>query len=372
MGHRTKLNQDDNISMEVSPKLHLLFSVILTNKSLPGGLSYGKNLNQIQNKVDQFLCVIHSISKIDFYSIDFYLQFDSEYINVKHAVYSRIYKLFPTAVIHNNRLETFQTWKDAFSRISNKVDFILLKTNHDHAFVHESYEDFAYFLEDLQSLGPRSLGAISHWPEMIGQHGLRPVPSNRPNLVNFLQVTNWTIGTCLVSRELFKEWWQHDFTDGDRVTRPDNPFGASVNFDSTPMLIPPREFFRHLDGYGHVNVKSRLAAPVRPCCQIDKGELFHNEWKRGKYYFAFSKFDLSIMPSCKDERVLPFLNLALLASAHTLNIRNLFQILRHKNGGPSHMKHLILLFVFINIDFLKKMPKGLFRYLKLDWKKKCY
>jgi len=367
VGHGSDLNQEINLSVGSSPKLHLLFSVVLTNEPLPGALSYGAIPSQNQNKVDQFLSVIDTISKFHFYSVELYLEFEGEYLELRKVAYSRIYELFPTAIIYSHRLETFRAWKEASEKISKDVDLILLKTNHDHAFVHESYEDFAYFLQDLHSLGPRSLGAISHWPEMIGQQALQPVPSIRPTHMNLLKKTNWTIGTCLVSREFFEEWWQDDFTNGERITRPDNPFGASVKFDSVAMLIPPREFFRHLDGYGHVDLKSPSAAPLRACCKIVNGEVIHKDWKYGRFYFGGRGNEIPALPKTTGSNSLSsYIDLVLLASSHQLNLSTLYVLLKNTSSPNHKLWRLAFLVALTNVHVFSKLPRVIFRSYILD------
>ncbi|MBI3429117.1 MAG: hypothetical protein HY050_03480 [Actinobacteria bacterium] len=308
--------------------------------------------------------MIDSISEFDFVSSDFYLKFDGEYIPSKQVVFDRVTEIFPSARIVNERLDTFYSWGKAASEIPDDIGFVLLKTNHDHAFVGESIDDFKVFLNDLEALGSRTIGGISHWSEMVGSNDLEESDSRREKSFNFLKKTTWTIGTCVVSKSLFDEWWEEDFTGGLRIIRPDNPFGPSVSFNPCPMLIPPREFFRHLDGYGHVNVRSPFAGPVRSCCHLEGGRVQHIEWKRGNHFIGTHLPDLPLMPLLGQENSYrKYLNLALLASAHTLNFKNLWRLLKPKNGGLGFIKFPLLLLLVTNRYFVIKIPRALLRAL---------
>jgi len=355
-----------SLQCELFPKLHLLVSVYLTDETLPGALSYGKRVSPTQDKVNQFLSMIDSISRINFSSQVFYVKFDDIYSEHRDVVYERIKVLFPTARIAEERLDSFQFWKNTATEMPEETELILLATNHDHVFVGESVQHFNCFLRDLGDLGPRVIGGITHWSEMVGWNDLRPINSSREGAFNFFRQTTWTIGTCVVSKQLFQEWWAEDFTQGKKIIRPDNPFGPSVSFTSAPMLIPSREFFRHLDGYGHARVKSPFAGPVRACCSLKEGEVRHQEWRRGNYFVGIHKPDLPFLPIVgKSNNFRRYCNLVFLASAHTLNFRNLWELLNPKNGGVTFFKFPLFILLGSNRYFLSKIPKAVFRATRL-------
>jgi len=357
----------DSPSPRIAPKLHLLVSVFLTDKSLPNALSYGKKESLTQDKVNQFLCMIDSIKEIHFSSQNFYLAFDGSYSQVAHLVGERILTIFPSASVVNGRLDTFPAWKSAAMQTPEETDFILLKTNHDHAFVDESVDEFNSFLLDLHSLGPRSIGGITHWPEMVGENNLDIVRSRSGNSFNFLKETTWTLGTCVVSKQLFEEWWREDFTFGKRIIRPDNPFGPSIYFLPAPLMIPSREFFRHLDGYGHAKVRSPYARPVRPCCVIEDGQVVHRNWKRGNYFVGKHQPDLPLLPLIDQANsICKYLNLVSLASAHTLNFKNIWRLLNPKNGGLAFIKFPFLFLLITDVHLVIKMPRAVTRFLGIN------
>ncbi len=354
-------------SPRITPKLHLLVSIFLTDKSLPNALSYGKKEHLTQDKVNQFLCMIDSIKEINFSSQNFYLEFDGPYSQLAHLVVEKILTIFPSAIVVNGRLDTFPAWKSAAMRIPEEADLILLKTNHDHAFVNESVDEFNSFLRILHSLGPRSIGGITHWSEMIGENNLDIVRSQTENSFNFLKETTWTLGTCVVSKQLFEEWWKEDFTLGKRIIRPDNPFGPSIFFLPAPLLIPSREFFRHLDGYGHAKVRSPYARPVRSCCVIEGGKVVHRNWKRGNYFVGKHQPDLPVLPLLgQANRIRKYLNLVSLASAHTLNFKNVWRLLNPKNGGLAFFKFPFLFLLITDVHLISKIPRAVTRSMGIN------
>jgi hypothetical protein len=174
---------------------------------------------------------------------------------------------------------------------------VLLQSNADHVYTHSNSEPFGSYIEELRGLGSRVVGNISHWPESIFT-AMNPL--NKVNVThegNFVIESTSTIGTCVVSSELFKEWWIHDFTEGKRIIRPDNVFGPSVSFPSAKMLIPKRELFRHLDGYGHIGEMEIYASHLRPCCKISNTNVEHTEWVRTKIKSWNSVSDLPFYDS---------------------------------------------------------------------------
>jgi hypothetical protein len=155
---------------------------------------------------------------------------------------------------------------------------------------------------------------------------------------------------------LFKEWWQSDFTNGKKFVRPDNPFGPSVSFISAPVYIPNREFFRHLDGYGHVGIKSKSASSLAPCCVMKGSEIIHKTWTSGFLYKGETLADLPITPfsnvlnDFRQNR-----ELILLATSYKTNLRNIRGLL-----DPLGLLGSIYLVkkyykIFLEFDLIRKL-----------------
>lgn len=360
LGYKARgLEQSDAFG---SSKVHLLISVFLTDKTLSGAVSYGSNVSSTQNKVDQFLSVIHSISRLKFASGDVYVSFDEEYRWAEEITLRTIADTFPFARIFRARLETFDGWKAAGERIPSEVTTILLKTNHDHAFVHESVEEFETFTHRLASLGDRFVGAVTHWPESVDRDDLVYMDNPPGQIPYFLTSTTWTIGTCLVSKILFLEWWEKDFTGNSRIIRPDNPFGPSVEFSPCIYVVPTAEFFRHLDGYGHSKVRAPVAGPLRACCVVDNDQVRHRGWVRGFFLLGDRGAELPFLPQEHENSIGRCINLLLLASSHSINFRNLKRLLNSNRRFCQKFGLLIIPSLLLNRFMLGKLPRTLLRY----------
>ena len=352
-----------------NPKVHLLLSVLLTNQTPHGVNFYGARA--ISDKVDQLMSTLHSVSKLKLSSQSFYVSFGEEYLWAQDIVNKKIKQEFPNSSISNSRLDSFASWKAASDLIPKDVDVVLLNANHDHAFLPESIEVFEQFVKDIQVFGTRYIGAITHWPEFVSRPGHRWVRSENGRDGIFQTSTNSTIGTCLVSRILFCEWWENDFTNGMKIVRPDNPFGPSVKFAPCPFLIPATELFRHLDGYFHVRITSPSAQALRPCCTVTNGRVIHLDWVRGYFFLKANGVEIPLLPSCAlPGQLRPLLELLLLASSHRINLKTL-QRLSAKNQSYEWSRNLLLLIMLLtNRHFLIKIPIsiwGFARVLLANW-----
>jgi hypothetical protein len=267
-------------------------SVFVTNKTL--GFDYGLASNQQNLKIDQLVSTLHSMSILGTDSQVFYISYDQEFQQYKELIGQLITEHYSNPVVYDFRLETYSQWKNASDSVPSDTDFVLLQSNADHVYTQGNREIFDRYMQELSTLGSRTIGNISHWPESMFS-AMSPL---KGTLVteggSFLIESTNTIGTCIVSRDLFKEWWSHDFTMGSRIIRPDNVFGPSVSFPRAKMLIPNQELFRHLDGYGHVGQMESYASYLRPCCTISDFKVQHLEWKRNRIKEWKSSSDLPL------------------------------------------------------------------------------
>ena len=352
------------------PQVHLMVSTYLTDKNL--GTYYGEKISITQSKVDQFLSSIHSYSKLNFNSQSFYMSYDNNYAWATRMISNRIRELFPNSLIYQSRLENFDAWKLAASKIPKETEQILLTTNHDHIYARESSEDFEDFITNLNIFGKRFIGQVTHWPEYIGSWDISFYKMSKNMKGSFFYLDSSAVGTSIISYDLFQEWWRKDFTEGSIFIRPDNPFGPSIFFEPCPTFIPSTELFRHLDGYGHISVKSASASAVRSCCKFENGQIRHSDWKYGGYLFKKSGKDLPSLPSRKQmNNFTQIANLVLLASSHNVSIRNLRRLFQEYKFN--YAKYFLVL-LFLDGSFLKKfaisrirlfsrVPRYIFRML---------
>jgi hypothetical protein len=316
-----------------APRLHAITSVYLTNQGLPTVIDYGIKRQPENNKINQFLTALHSTSRLEIFSADFYIKLDSDFEFTKNILSERITQLYPRVNIYWNRLETFADWQNVSKSISKDIEIILLQSNHDHAFIGESVSDASKFIQGVTLSGERAIGLITHWPEEIASAELRSIHNSRINYQYFQRTDTCVIGTCLVTPKLFKEWWRQDFTQGKKITRPDNPFGPDVKFEVATVLVPNRELFRHLDGYGHVGVSSRIASPLQNCCTISSNQISHKNWIYGNMLNKKLLMDLpSIQNYGSGISSQSKLQLILLASSYRFRRSIVSQLIQDSNG----------------------------------------
>lgn len=144
--------------------------------------------------------------------------------------------------------------------------------NDDHAYVHTDSMPFIDFCTEVLELSKknqgRALGDLTHFPgpirtlSLYSTFGAKKGETKRSFIVTSIH------GTCVITPNLFYEWWRKDFTHGNRIPRPDNPFGPSVEFAPANVLVPSVEIHRHLDGTGCGTRISRKYNVLRPSCRI--------------------------------------------------------------------------------------------------------
>lgn len=356
----------------LTPKVHLLISVILTDEQLPGSKS---NLNDViqVSKVDQFLSTLHTISILPFSSADIYVQIEGKYSRYNDVVLNRVREVFPLSKISNYRLETYQHWVAAMAAIPPEADLIMLKTNHDHVYLPTSDKYFVDFAADLLNAGDRAFGRITHWPEAISRFGMKWMESTSGKIGRFSSKVDMAEGTCLVTIKLFREWWANDFTNGMKIVRPDNPFGPVVQFSQAPMLLPAMELFRHLDGYDHVGIVSPIASRLRPCCTLVDSNILHKDWIPGLFSKKSRDAEIPIPPPSGGlSEKINKLELILLASAYRINVRNLFRIAEPRISFKSIFNFIhILAKITTNVYFLSTIPLSLQFFMK-EYPKSIY
>ena len=309
-------------------KIHLLVSGFVTEDSLNPSTYYGLSKYQYA-KIDQTLSMFCSISNFKFSSSSIYLDYDEKNLKHKMILEEFINKKIPNSLIHNYRLQYFEEWKNASKQVPKNTDLILLMTNLDHAYVAETISAFEIFCLELTKKEEKVIGSITHWPENIVSKKFSMIKTGSKNTNLFLRKTNKCSGTCLINLKAFDSWWEKDFTNSQRIVRPDNPFGPSVFSKDMNEYLPAIEMFRHLDGYGHVGINSPYASPLRPCCTyIPEKSIEHSNWTRN---FTQKNSELCRYPGYDEEYLKlnrsNYINLMKLSSAFLNNTKRNKEIL---------------------------------------------
>ena len=232
------------------------------------------------DKFSQVLSTLNSLRKISFSSSEIRVALDVQYAEHEGILRSSAETWHPQAKFFATRLDDFEGWRSAISRIPADTDWVLIMANHDHVFVQQDSDQFLNYLELVKAEGVSSIAHISHWTEVLGWRALKR-NKTRPEGLRLWFRSKETIGTVAVRLEELMKWFSEDFTLGAKFVRPDNPFGPSVKVSNSNQSLPMVEFFRHLDGYGHVGLTALNASNLQPNATFAEGEVVTREYVFG-------------------------------------------------------------------------------------------
>jgi hypothetical protein len=240
--------------------VHLFMSCFITDVPIQAANYYGDEVAP-PDKLSQLLTTIHSMRNLTFKSSFFFIELDEGFNQGANLVSSGVRTWFPHhQQFRSKRLYTFESWRLALNEIEDE-GWVLLMNNHDHPFIHQNTLEWERFLDELDS-SPANFAHVSHWPEVLGWRRMTLNKSfSRGVRLGFYDTE--TIGTVLVRSSYLKSLFQRDFTGGLPFVRPDNPFGPNLEFERQFIPVPRVEFFRHLDGYGHVGIDLPMASALR-------------------------------------------------------------------------------------------------------------
>lgn len=240
------------------PSLHLVWSCFVTNKRLRV-YNFNQTPNYEQDRILSFKTTLKSLSLLPLTSFSLFLKLDEEFEFAKNEIIEFVENNFSNAVIYSHRLETFEQWKKQFFEV--KCDYILWLTYDDHAFVSDSNSEFSNLLIQLKEADSRYpdqiiYGQLSHYPEMISGFEYFSMIKKLQKVNDYnLIPCQVPLGAVLVNTIKLRAAWTIDFTEGNLIVSPENPFGPSFTTPTGLGLIPKTEILRHLDGYQHVSIQ---------------------------------------------------------------------------------------------------------------------
>lgn len=345
---------------------YMLLTTFITNEALGKSNYYKLNEQSTYSRLDQFLSSLHSMKKIGLNAADFYIDFDKANLKYRELVENYIRQNFAQTDcrIFSYRLENFHQWKAAAKNIPAQTNLILLNSNHDHAFIPQETSEYLDFFRFLESREPTAIGNITHWPEHISGYGLKKFITLQNKESTFIKERGFLEGTVLVKNDFFKSWWENDFTGGKRIVRPDNPFGPWIRFGWVKQYIPSTEFFRHMDGYGHVGIKSPQSSSLKPCCQVINGRILHRDWIRGFRNSKSADLPIDILPSItysqSTSRLFEAKDYLINVNSFQFSIIRTIQLIK-----PKKIKHLLEILLFmLSILRYSYIRSALYRKLK--------
>ena len=261
---------------------HLLINVFVT----PVGLNKFR-IDKVMDssstfRIDRFLTACSTFNSIPWKSVAIYLKLDPSWSHLQSDVNRALMRIFPTASIHNHRIESRSEWEMVSQKYPDE-DSIFLQANDDHAVVCQDPEYLKEFIQTFCQESYFEMAALTHFPEMQTLISKKINSRFSPHSPLLSGKIHYAIGTQLIKSSFFKQWWlKGKIQDETYIFRPDNPFGESVIFNPIEMLIPQKELFRHMDGYGHIGMHrplgplrnlGRLADFINPNFQIQKWDV---------------------------------------------------------------------------------------------------
>ena len=352
------------MNLKSKPKVHLIVTVFLTESGLMPIGFYGERISPSQNKVNQFLTTLHTLSKLSISSSEFHVAYSEEYREMTDLVSRQISSLFPNSELFSTRFEGFEDWQENAKKLPKEAEFILLLSNHDHVYIGEDSKIFDLFVSNLRIQKDCKMGLITHWPEVIGSPSISLHKKSRQSCL--IDLKDFAIGTVIVKKDFYLDWWANDFTCGAKVVRPDNPFGPSVTFRLVPALVPEVELFRHLDGYGHVGVTADIAAPLKTCCEVLGGEIIHEDWTKGDFLAENQIYDLPLLPQGNNVTCISEIqNLVLLANSYRISLRNTYLLLSTFSLRFAILFPYFMIKLMRNNEFRRRMSKRLFQKIQV-------
>jgi hypothetical protein len=346
--------------------MKLLLSVFLTPDYITKyhTPAINRKSNSKYDRIDKFLTMVDSISIIDWESVDIYLTMDSKWEKFRPTITKYLNEIYPNRVL-GERLSRISHWRNATKNYKSN-DIVLLQANDDHLLVPNS----EIYLKDIEQTLIKDhsieMASITHFPEFRGllhrekDFGLL----ENKNVV----LVNNAIGTLLVKARFLQSWFDlNNFPDDIKLVRPDNPFGKSVKFPASQMLIPDREVMRHMDGYSH-------ALLYRPLPPIRNTKLFSGEsgkivdlapWKIGlwpmtQFGYRGRGVDFYKQHHDEDESLTTSLRIdaanQISANALAINFRSSLPLINLRYQDNYLYKFLVMLLLFSNPNFLKNLP----------------
>jgi len=256
----------------------VVFTAYITDQRIISASSYGvKDMKFL--RLEQLLTSISSLRGLGAKRVKFFLEHGKDYEKFQEFTKDFVKEMFPDSDYKTHRLSDFQEWKKVADSLTE--DCVLLNANHDHAFLLDNQELFQEYVDLIASKPIGTLASITHWPEYMSMKKLNQSDQAIGGLPVLTHEVKQVIGTILVRRETFQSWFKKDFTEGKKFVRPDNPFGPSIVFENQIELIPPFEFFRHLDGYGHIGIDTTYASSLKPVLRLKKnGGIERTNWAK--------------------------------------------------------------------------------------------
>ena len=316
------------------------------------------------DRIDKFLTMVDSIKNIDWESVEIYLSMDPSWERFRPEITKYLHGIFPNSVL-GERLSLVSEWRSAIENFSDE-DTILLQANDDHILVPDSIS----YLKDLEKkmAGDESIkmSCVTHFPEFRGllhkEKELQPVGEE-----NVILVDN-AIGTLLVKAHFLKSWFSsQNFPSDIKIVRPDNPFGKSVSFPPSKLLIPDKEIMRHMDGYSHA-LLYRPLPPIRNTKLFSEKSKTINDlkpWKVGlwpvaQFGYRGKGVDFYKQNHDENESLVKSLRIDLAnqisANALSINLQRSFTLINPRYREIYFYKLIIIFLLLLNYNFLRNLP----------------
>jgi hypothetical protein len=227
-----------------------------------------------QDRLYKFFTTLNSIKNLNVNNSSFYLKIDDDFQFAIPRIKDFIKENFENSKLEFDRIDTFDGWKKVFEQVTE--DQILWLTYDDHAYVPIDNLEFNRLRQVLyraDELLPQSIifGDLSHFPEKISGFEYFKALKTMHKIDDYLLIPNEKpLGVVIVNTKKLQNNWKFDFTNGNKIVSPENPFGPSFVAKGGLGIIPRNELFRHLDGYNHISLSSPFEAILMPDSNVNE------------------------------------------------------------------------------------------------------
>lgn len=247
----------------------LLYNVYLDDKIRLPGLYYRGKYGDYNDTLNVFKYALNSVSNIyPWTKVIINVELNPTLNNRKEELNKYIKTLFKDndLLLTNKRCNHQSDWKKLYTQLND--DIIYFCCNHDHIFIDKSPDDFIKDVTNFKSQFSETEASFyfSHWQEILNLSTKDKHYLDNPNSLSedsytildksLITIDNNIDSIQIITKKLYHKWW---FTGNfEHISFPRTDY-ANFHGHEFPnkflkfQYVPFKEYFRHFDGYTHID-----------------------------------------------------------------------------------------------------------------------
>lgn len=231
----------------------LLYNVYLDDKVRIPGFYYRGLYGENTNSIDVFKYTLNSVVNIyNWKKVIIKFELCESFSNRKEELLSYIKQLFNGYDLHvsASRCKYQADWKSVYDLLDD--DLIYFCCNHDHVFIDKDTNHFKECVEEfrLEFSDQHASLYFSHWPE---SHVLFSKSLSILKNTYIHSISDNVDSVQIITKKVYYHWWFSKEFPNKLCPRSDYFNGFIPTQYDRIQAVPYREFFRHFDGYSHLN-----------------------------------------------------------------------------------------------------------------------